>query len=85
MAVVVWSTRQSVFRPVDKAHAFWETSDVDRKDQLRELKLDLAAAIDRARRNGEDLHAIERALQANLEKLRELRAKQTDNRGGTSK
>jgi len=51
---------------------------MDCKDDLRELKHDLAAAIDRARRNGEDLHAIEEALRANLERLRELKAKQGD-------
>jgi prefoldin subunit 5 len=46
-----------------------------REKPLRELKRDVADAIDRVRRNGEELRAIEQTLQSNLKRLKELRRK----------
>ena len=42
---------------------------------LRNLKRDVAEAIERVRRNGKDLRKIERKLQSNLRSLKELRQK----------
>ncbi len=49
---------------------------MDRKDKVRELKPDAAGGISRAKKNVEDLHAIEEALRANLEKLRALKKRE---------
>ena len=40
---------------------------------LRDLKREVAEAIERVRRNGKDLRKIEQTLQSNLKRLRELR------------
>ena len=40
---------------------------------LRDLKREVAQAIERAKRNGKDLRKIEQKLQSNLKGLRELK------------
>jgi prefoldin subunit 5 len=46
---------------------------------LRDLKREVAQAIDRVRRNGKDLRKIEETLQSNLKRLRELKDRRTKN------
>jgi hypothetical protein len=43
---------------------------------LRDLKRDVAEAIDRARRNGKEIRKIERKLQSNLRVLKALKQNQ---------
>ena len=50
---------------------------MDGKERMRDVKGSLNAASEPATQNVRDFHALEKTLQANLERLRELRKAQT--------
>ena len=50
---------------------------MDSEERFHELKRAVAQGTERSKQNVEDLHAIEKALRENLERLKELRKVQS--------